>query len=276
MCKKLTHLYAIALFGATLLMIATVKVNANDIVLSPNCEDLNLDSKVSNGEASSLSMPLKILSWNIRKSSMTDWYKDFEVFSQQRNLILLQEGTQKLEIPTALEHLISAELAQGYKKGSKQTGVMTLSSSTPIKSCFLSYQEPWLRSPKTALLSWFSIAGEDNPLLTINLHSVNFAFGTKDFAAQLSALSEMITRHKGPLIIAGDFNTWSKERLVFLQRYALQHRIESVSFDIDERTTIFKQPIDHIFYRDLIMVKSKTLKTQSSDHNPLFAEFESL
>ena len=40
---------------------------------------------------------------------------------------------------------------------------------------------------------------------------------------------------------------------------------------------IFSKPIDHIFYRELRLIKAEAIDTKKvSDHNPLYAVFEKI
>ena len=45
-----------------------------------------------------------------------------------------------------------------------------------------------------------------------NLHAINFALGTDAYRAQLDAIATELSHHRGPIVVAGDFNTWNDER----------------------------------------------------------------
>jgi endonuclease/exonuclease/phosphatase (EEP) superfamily protein YafD len=77
-------------------------------------------------------------------------------------------------------------------------------------------REPILRTAKSSGLSYFPIAGRTDQLLVINTHAMNFNFG-QPFRSQIEATVRMIEGHVGPMIWAGDFNTWSKGRRSFLK-----------------------------------------------------------
>ena len=101
------------------------------------------------------------------------------------------------------------------------------------------------------------------------MHAVNFAMGLQGFQQQIHALEELLVEHQGPVIIAGDLNTWSagRQQLVdtFMQRFALT----AVDFAPDLRTTAFGRALDHIYIRGMKPHTAEVIPVSSSDHNPL-------
>ena len=87
---------------------------------------------------------------------------------------------------------------------------MTLSARSPSVHCNLTSWEPWLGTPKATSITEYPLQDREDRLLTINLHAVNFALGLEDFQAQLHALTDVLASHQGPVILAGDLNTWSE------------------------------------------------------------------
>ena len=77
------------------------------------------------------------------------------------------------------------------------------------------HREPLLQTPKILLLSHYSVttAKHSNPqLLTIlNLHGINFV-SSQSFNAQMLQIKEAVSSIDHALIIAGDFNSWSRKR----------------------------------------------------------------
>ena len=49
-------------------------------------------------------------------------------------------------------------------------------------------------------------------LLSVNLHAINFTLGISDLKQQLDDAADIMRHHTGPIIFAGDLNTWSDER----------------------------------------------------------------
>jgi len=146
---------------------------------------------------------------------------------------------------------------------------MTLSSHEPNLICDFSAQEPLLRTPKATTVTEYPLLGRDDRLLTINIHSVNFSLGLKRYREQLQALSTVIEQHDGPVLIAGDLNTWNNPRVRAMHEFMAVHGLTAVEFKHDLRTTVFGKPLDHILIRGLETASAFAIPVESSDHNPL-------
>lgn len=46
--------------------------------------------------------------------------------------------------------------------------------------------------------------------LVVNVHAMNF-LRANQFSQEIAFIKEEIFGHKGPLIVAGDFNVWSRQ-----------------------------------------------------------------
>ena len=157
----------------------------------------------------------------------------------------------------------------GYTTAELATGVMTLSSSAPSMSCDFTSWEPWLGTPKATSVTEFSLANRGDRLLAINLHAVNFALGVADFQRQFDALREVLGNHRGPIILAGDLNTWSDERRTLVTNFMEQYDLTPVAFTPDLRTRYFGQALDHLYVRGMRAESARVLPVSTSDHNPL-------
>ena len=219
-----------------------------------------------------LSFPIRLLNWNILKLKRDAWELDLQRFSYSANLVLLQESTNDERLQRHLEHLSFHSLAPGYVKGEQQTGVYTASTVRPVSSCYQQQMEPWLRSPKAVQISRYLLKDHHETLLVVNIHSINFAWGLTEYKQQLNAVEVALASHQGPVIMAGDFNTWSNKRLKVLQDFAAASLLEPVRFQYDQRTRFLSNALDHIFVRGLRVSVNHVWKTVASDHNPLFAE----
>lgn len=216
---------------------------------------------------------LKIAVWNIYKQQRTHWRNMLEILSTDTHLLLLQEAqtTPELVRFAGTHHLVADQVpALAFQQ--HPAGVMTLSSSYPIYCCPLREKEPFLRLAKSALITVYSlITGEH--LMIVNVHAINFSFGVDVYQRQLSNLSNHIIQHKGPIILAGDFNAWSRPRINVLKRFTRGLKLKEVIFEDDLRTKAFGKPLDYIFYRGLSLDTAEILLTNASDHNPLIATF---
>jgi endonuclease/exonuclease/phosphatase (EEP) superfamily protein YafD len=217
---------------------------------------------------------LQILTWNIQKSGTKGWDIDLGTLGANSDLILIQEASIQARVETALPQPLFQAFAAGYTTSNEVTGVLTLSSVEPSLHCNLTAWEPWLGTPKATNITEYPINGLAPRLLVINLHAVNFAVGLTDFESQIKALEPLLNKHLGPLIIAGDFNTWSDNRSELLHAFMLEHQLSPVTFEPDQRTRFWDLPLDHVYLRDLNLVKATSVIVESSDHNPLLITVE--
>ena len=216
-----------------------------------------------------LDTSLEFLSWNIQKSSNAGWAEDLASFAEGVHLAFIQEASRQSGIESILPTPLHPFFARGYTRGELETGVMTLSSGFPSLRCSLSAREPWLGTPKATGVTEYPLRGRDDRLLAINLHAVNFTFGVEDLRVQFEALSELLEKHRGPVILAGDFNTWSASREVLVHQFLRGFDLAPVEFGEDLRTTAFGRALDHIYVRGMASDSARVIPVQSSDHNPL-------
>ena len=207
--------------------------------------------------------------WNIEKGLNPESFTDLERLAGNKNLVLIQEARLEQQPFDALELAKFWSFAPGYKTTSASTGVMTMSDIAPATHCYLSDREPWLRSPKAISITRFGLASTDVTLVVVNVHAVNFTWGVADFSRQVSKIEAALAMHKGPVIVAGDFNTWRKRRLDVLQDVAERLELEELAFDVDQRVTPFGSIVDRIFVRGLDTSNASTTAVTSSDHNPM-------
>ena len=186
-----------------------------------------------------------------------------------KDLVLIQEARLEQQPVEVLERAQYWSFAPGYKTAAASTGVMTLSNTTPLTHCYLTDREPWLRSPKAISITEFELAATDETLAVVNVHAVNFTIGVADFQKQIAKIEAALEAHRGPVILAGDFNTWRNGRLTVLREIAERLRLDELSFDIDNRVTPFGSVVDRIFVRGLYAIDASTQIVESSDHNPM-------
>jgi endonuclease/exonuclease/phosphatase (EEP) superfamily protein YafD len=162
--------------------------------------------------------------------------------------------------------------APGYQSRTDMTGVMILSTVESTSRCQFSSIEPWLGTPKATGIATYRLTNSDVNLLVINIHGINFTIGTAQLEHQLQQLDELISMYQGPVILAGDFNTWKKRRSELLGSFVQQLDMEAVEFPNDQRVTAFGNTLDHMFVRNLSPVSADTLAVDTSDHNPMSVE----
>ncbi len=215
---------------------------------------------------------IRVVSWNIHKQSDPGWQRDLRAFTAGNDIILLQETV--LDRP--LRDLIDGEglrwvMASSFLRSGTDIGVLTASRVPPTSSCTERVVEPLLRLPKSAIISWFPLKGRGGALAVVNVHAINFSLSLGAYRAQFRALGDALAGYEGPLILAGDLNTWTAARSQAVRDVAKRLGLTEVRFANDRRSKFFGHELDHIYTRDLALISSRTMVVRSSDHNPVEA-----
>ncbi len=225
---------------------------------------------------------INLFVWNMYKGNKESWKYQFKSQVPYYDFFLLQEmlttpevldifsNTENLDFTTATSFL--------YTKNNQRTGVATGSKYHPNWKKFLrsKKREPVLLTPKMTLFTKYSISGSDNELLVVNIHAINFVSSTA-LQSQLLDASEIIKSHQGPVIFAGDFNTWTPEKQKFLREITEDSGMTEVTFKNDTRIKMFGFILDFIFVRDLEILDSNVHEDlNGSDHNAISAKLKIL
>lgn len=235
---------------------------------------LDCDAANGVGEGATLDPEqIRVLNWNIQKQINPAWRGDLERLSSQVDLALLQEVHLAEDFLSCFEHRWCHSFTQGWSTRTRMTGVATLAAVGHLRHNQLVCMEPLLRTPKATNITVYALTDSRDELLVINLHAVNFCLGMRAYHRQLKGIVEVLREHRGPVIFAGDFNTWHPARERLIREVAQVFRLEEVEFEEDHRTRVFGQCLDYIFTRDLKTVEARSQAVASSDHNPLLATF---
>lgn len=234
------------------------------------------DTEVCLGEPLPTDDYLSVMVWNIFKQQRQNWLSVLDNYAADSQLMLLQEAQATPElVKFATSHYLVADQVPAIilpNKAKLASGVMTLSAAHPTYCCPLRKPEPLLRLPKSALITVYPLM-DTRLLMVVNIHSINFSIGVDFYHQQLKSIGEQVSIHDGPVIFAGDFNTWSRKRLHLLYRFARLMRLQEVRFSNDYRIRAFGLPLDFVFYRGLKVAEASVINTQASDHNPLLVKF---
>ncbi|MCG3766802.1 endonuclease/exonuclease/phosphatase family protein [Vibrio cincinnatiensis] len=220
---------------------------------------------------------LNILVWNIYKQKRSDWESELTRYSQQAQLLLLQEAN----MTDALRNWIAQQAWDGayvdaFRVFGEASGVLNLGSVMPSFACAYTKKEPLLRLPKSGIYAHYPLSNGQQ-LAVVNLHAVNFTYGSKAYLEQLEALLKALRQHHGPIIVAGDFNSWSQERVSVLKSALLAIQLQEVVFSEDHRVKFLTGlPLDHVFYKGLELERAIAPESSASDHNPLLVSFRLL
>ena len=222
---------------------------------------------------------IKILNWNVYKNKREGWKEDFIKLSKGMDIILIQEACvgDKNQNIFSISGMGGA-FARSFSycdEAVAATGVMTLAKAGPVSADYVRTQarEPVTHTPKMSLLTEYPLKKSKNTLLVVNIHGINFVRSTA-FESQLIHLEKKIEVHQGPVIFAGDFNTWNKKRVLILLKITNRLGLRKVDFFPDTRTKKFKHFLDHVFYKGLRIKQTKVFKNiRSSDHKAMEVEF---
>lgn len=215
-----------------------------------------------------------LLNWNSFKGTKEGWGDTFVKLSADRDLVTLQEASINEKLTSALfTNSFTWDLAAAFSRNDHAAGVLTASKLPPEALCSFRDKEPLLTIPKTSLITRYELSNTDTSLLLVNVHMINFTMGSKGFTDQLLKISTIVETHKGPVILTGDFNTWSTKRQKIVSNIIKQLSLTPVSYSIDERTRFFGEVVDHVYIRDLHVIDAQAIAIDTSDHNPILATF---
>lgn len=217
---------------------------------------------------------IAILDWNIHKGKDKGWESDFLRFSMKKDILLLQEAPLNDELQYLLQQKqLYWNLNSAFRYRGVETGVLVASTIEPLGSCGMRYTEPLIGLPKTILINRYAIAGAKDELLVATVHGINITLGIGAYKAQFQALADVLQQHKGPLILAGDFNNWSDKRTAVVDFLVDDLSLSALPFENEGRTTFFGDPVDHFLYRGMEPVAHMVHPVTSSDHNPISVTF---
>jgi endonuclease/exonuclease/phosphatase (EEP) superfamily protein YafD len=215
------------------------------------------------------------MNWNMLKGRRQGWRKDFDRLSQGSDVVLLQEAYLSDELRNTLSSAKSNwNLATSVRYWGKESGVLTASEIAPEVICIHRFDEPLLNTPKTSLFTRFSMLPRKLYLVIVNVHAVNFTMDTASYQNYWQELETILESYDGPLIVAGDFNTWNSERLAIVAMAAQRLKLLPVQFEPDRRSRFFGQVVDHVYYRGLVPYNAVVHDVGTSDHNPIQVNFK--
>lgn len=215
-----------------------------------------------------------LLSWNMQKGVRMGWAEDFRRLSYNQDLLIIQEAY----LNDALKRLLQAnhhhwDLAFAFEYNNNKIGVLTASKVEPSFLCTFRYKEPMIRIPKTIIITQYPLSSGSHALMVANVHLINYTLTLSQFRIQLRQMEKILSKHIGPIIVSGDFNTWNDERKAVVSDLARRLDLTAVTFSEKYRATVFGQNVDHVYYRGLEPIKATSIRVNTSDHNPLIVKF---
>lgn len=219
---------------------------------------------------------INVLVWNIKKGQEPFFKQDFQQLSKNKDLILIQESFLDDNMTNLFLNAKSLKWdnAISYHMRPKNyvpTGVSTASTtnSNNISIIRTEQTESLLGTPKITLITKYPIMGNDYSLMVVNVHAINFVRYTT-FEKEIYRIFDHIKLHKGPMLLAGDFNTWSNKRLHLLKKITTKLELNKIDFPIKSRSIKFGKFFDHAYIRNMKTIAVENLNhIRSSDHLPL-------
>lgn len=216
---------------------------------------------------------LKVLVWNVYKFGKDRLPLDYKniITRWEPNLLMIQESVA----PKGESYcLLTSDcyFSSAFHKNDIHYGVMT-SSRFPVSESYTLHSdltEPFLNTPKASLVT--TLETEQGQVLVINTHGINFV-SLMAYDIQLREVVEKAKDWQGPIIWAGDFNSWNPGRQHLLAQATQALGLKDVLWMNDgliKRFMGFK--LDHVFHRGLSIKRAQVFRTKGSDHNALYFE----
>ena len=224
-----------------------------------------------------LSQEFSFSVWNVwKQSGGEDFEREFQLLAEQSELVLAQEV---LLTKRAIKFFAGADFqavhgATYRRLDGLRDGVMTLSKAYRSKEpqrIVSKTVEPLLKTTKAALLTYYQVRASDetsfSELAVVNIHC-NLIRTPKTAKNEVLRLVEILSEHEGPIIFAGDFNTFSKAYLREISKALDVLGVVQVKIEKDPRKPIGQ--LDQIFTRGLKIISIDVdTSYKKSDHFPI-------
>lgn len=236
---------------------------------------------------------IKFMSWNIHKEgNEKNWINDIlnTDCTKDPDILLFQEASLNAGLKYVLKVKdLDWKFVSNAIKDKEYTGVLTASkSNSSINIPLISDgREPITETPKVSLITSCVVntKGMKTPLLIANVHGINFV-RLKDFDGQIKNLYDKLLPYveDRAIIVAGDFNTWSSDRVSILNKYFSKLKLEEIKLKKAATpawyvwlfTPVERLALDRVYYsvNKLSIETSEVLDcVKSSDHKPIYIEF---
>lgn len=219
-----------------------------------------------------------VLCWNVHKKNSKDpEFKPFlekMIVEKEIDLLLFQEANFRDDNHfTIPDFAFNAAANLEYRR--EFYGVL---SACKVESkhaqAYLSEGRESLIGPHKSLLLSTYMFEDGSELLILNVHAINFRENRR-YHKELERFLKLMIDHEGPMIIAGDFNSWNKKRMQRLHEIREKLALYTVPFKQTDKVKSFMgNHLDFIFYRGVEILEFSVERDHGlSDHNPLFARF---
>ena len=214
---------------------------------------------------------IRVMTWNIHKQGDSGWDADLARMAQESDIVLLQEVILTDPLTDILQKAgLQWVMASSFIYYDDDIGVVTAARAPTVAHCTQRVTEPLIRLPKSSVVTWLPLRGSRQLLAVANLHSINFALTLGAYEEQFGGVVAALQQHEGPIILAGDLNTWTDDRLAALREVARKLGLTEIPFK-SGRSRFLGHELDHILVRGLTVESAAAIAVKSSDHNPVTA-----
>lgn len=232
-------------------------------------------------ETSLKSSSVKALIWNIKKAEMKNWRSEFLKLGKGNDLFVIQEAYKNNTFDSTLNNFNHYHWSMGTsflvrRDNNTPTGTLIGATVTPTEAIarHTTDLEPIVLTPKAMTFAKYPVEGRSQDLLVISIHAINFQ-STGAFKRHIDQALVEIKNHDGPILFAGDFNTWNTPRMNFLKRSMKAYGLNEVLFKNAHLKMKFAGfPLDHSFVRGLSIKNAEVVYSNGSDHRPMMMEFD--
>ncbi len=232
-----------------------------------------------------------VVNWNSQKGNHPQFFSDLKALLERErpDIVFLQEATAELFESDRMGGYFANSWRYPWPGGGA-TGVVTLSRVAPIRiePVPTRYGELGNSVPKVSLVAEYPLSSGQR-LLTVNVHLLNFErWSVRKISHQLEELKSVLSRHSGPILMAGDFNTWNRRRLEVVKKITRALQLQEVTDFPEGRKTGDRKsefwndvlgvdknlPLDRVFFLGLHPLSARVLDVHSSDHRPILIKLE--
>jgi endonuclease/exonuclease/phosphatase (EEP) superfamily protein YafD len=227
-------------------------------------------------ELPKVSTKFTLLVWNVAKQATVR--EELATYAETCDIVCLQEYVPGI-VDKDAGHTEFARSYQSWFSGIA-TGVCTVSKHPHAGADALRspWREGFVLTPKMTLVSIHKLG--EHQLMVVNLHGMNFEpYLTFMLRQQLQQIAKRVQQHMGPVVVCGDFNTWSQRRQELVEdslddcrrvefpKHPQRKTGEWIVSYVGGDPTL---PLDHVYTRGIqVVAKPKILPTKHSDHAPL-------
>ena len=229
---------------------------------------------------------LSIVAWNAQKGGDPEFKSNLQtlITEEQPDFVFLQEATADLWETDQIGGFFAGSWKYPWPGGTT-IGLLSLSRVPPgrVEPVPTRGREFFITAPKLSLVTVYPLSNGES-LLAINVHLLTFErWGTMNVRAQLDELQAIINEHSGPVVLAGDFNTWNQKRLSLVDELAEELKLTEVTdFPAGRRTSGLRAsflnwlfgidkglPLDRVYYRGFSNHTARVLPYDASDHKAI-------